>query len=320
MALALHFAEDMIATAPCTQTSTLKVSVGFASYPDLRRASHDAAEMAKAGLGASQCRLALLVTAGLTGDEPTRSVKGVLGPVGIAGGSAAALLTEHGIMREGALVIALATEGDAESGAAAVPARDSGEAGSRAARIILAGWPFRLRYPRGLGLAFASEGSPLAFLDTWREFMGPKMRTVCGVLNGPLHGSSTERPVASVACLEASYATGLGYAEGFVGEDAPEPARLIHGAAEATMTAVKRLDERSAKLVLVFESAAREKALGAAANEEWARVQAAAGDRAPCVGWLCESVAGYGRGIQPANDPRALLVAAIGDPPANPNA
>jgi hypothetical protein len=314
MAFALHLAPAMIATAPCTQTSTLRVSVGFAAYHDLRRASHDAAEMARAGLGVSQCRLALFVTAGLTADEPARAVKDLLRAGGVAGGSASALLTERGVVSQGALVIALATEGDAATGAAAVPARDCGEAGGRAARIILAGWPFRLRYPRGLGLAFAREGSPLAFLDTWREFMGPKMRTVCGVLGGPLHGSTTDRAMASVACLEASYATGLGYAEGLVGESAPEPARLIQGAADATMTAVKRLDERSAKLVLAFQSAARATALGRAADDEWARIQAAAGDRAPCVGWRCESVAGYGRGIQPVDDPRALIVTAIGDP------
>lgn len=307
----------MIATAPCTtQTSTLKASVGFADCPDLRRAALEAADMAKTGLGGSQCRVAIVVTAGVFGDDASRGLKSLFGPIGIAGGSAAALLTEHGIVRHGVLVITLATEGDAATGAAAVCGRDAGEAGGRAARIILAGWPFRLRYPRGLGLAFLTEGSSLAFLGTWREFMGPKMRTVCGVLGRPLHGAGGDDASASVACLEASYATGLGYAEGHVSDPEPEPARLIHGAAEATITAVKRLDERSAKLVLVFESVARAQALGDAAEHEWARVQAAAGDRAPCVGWLCESVAGYGRGIQPVGDPRALIVAAVGDPPA----
>ena len=309
----------MITTAPPT-TSKLKASVGFVAYPDLRRAALEAGEIARAGLGGAQCRLALLVTAGLTGDDPVPGLKSLFGPAGIAGGATSALLTEHGIVRQGALVIALATEGDAACGAAAVTARDAVDAGGRAARIVLAGWPFRLRYPRGLGLAFASTGSPLSFLDTWREFMGPKMRTVCSVLPGRPWGAASDAPGASVACLEASYATGLGYGEGFVGETHPEPFRLIQGAAEATKTALKRLDERSERLVLVVETTARAEALGTAAGDEWARIEAEVGDRVPCVGWLAEHVAGYGRGIQPTDDPRALIVAAIGDAPTNPTA
>lgn len=315
MAFPLQLVDSMIAAAP-PHTSTLKASVGFAASPDLRRASLDAADMAQSGLGGSQCRLALLVTAGLQGSDPVPGLKSLLGSAGIAGGETSALLTEHGIVRQGALVIALATEGDAASGAAAVPGRDAGDAGSRAARIILAGWPFRLRYPRGLGLAFTSSGSPLAFLDMWREFMGPKMRTVCGVMGGRPYGSGIDAAVASVACLEASYATGLGYAEGFVCEERPAAQRLIHGAAEATKTALKRLDERSERLVLVIETKARAEVLGAEAADEWARVEAEVGDRVPCVGWVADSVAGYGRGIQPTDDPRALIVAAIGDAPA----
>ena len=305
----------MIATAAPT-TSTLRASVGFAAYPDLRRALLDAAEMARAGLGGSQCRLALLVTAGLSGSDPVPGLKSLFGCTGIAGGPASALLTEHGIVRQGALVIALTTEGDAATGAASVPGRDATEAGSRAARIVLAGWPFRLRYPRGLGLSFMSSGSALTFLDTWREFMGPKMRTVCAVVPGRPYGSGSDAPVASVACIEASYATGLGYAEGFTGEEHPDPARLIQGAAEATKTALKRLDERSERLVLAIGTTARVEALGAGAADEWARIGAEVGDRVPCVGWVADSVAGYGRGIQPTDDARALIVAAIGDAPA----
>src|SRR6185503_15776986 len=103
MALALQSSIGMIATAPSsTHTSTLKASVGFAGYPDLRRAALDAGEMARAGLRGSQCRLAILVTAGLSGDDPVPGLKSLLGPAGIAGGSTTALLTEHGIIRQGA--------------------------------------------------------------------------------------------------------------------------------------------------------------------------------------------------------------------------
>jgi hypothetical protein len=307
----------MIATATTSQASTLKTSVGFAAHSDLQRAALEAAEAARAGLNGSQCRLALLVTAGLSGSDPVPGVKSLLGPAGIAGGATTALMTDRGIVDRGALVIALATEGDAASGAVAVPGRDAADAGARAARIVLAGWPFRLRYPRGLGFVFARGSSPLAFLDVWREFMGPKMRTVCGIMPGVAYGSGTDAPAASVACLEASYATGLGYAEGFVGEDRPDAARLIQGSAEATNTALKRLDERSARLVVVFESVARAATLGAAAADEWRRILVETGG-VPCVGWLCEAVAGYGRGIQPIDDPRALVIAAVGDSPATP--
>jgi hypothetical protein len=306
----------MIATAPATsQVSRLSVSVGFAPHSDSRHAVLDAVEMARAGLGGAACRLALIVTAGLQGVDPVPAVRSVLGPVGIAGGASKGLLLEGGLVTEGALVIALATDGDAACGAAAVKGRSLHDAGQGAARIIMAGWPFRLRYPRGLGIAFGTDGSPLAFLDAWREFMGPKMRTVCSVFSsGPVYGAPGT--LASVASVEASYATGLGYADGFAGEGTPLADSLIQGAADATVTALKRLDERSARLVLVHESVARWQALGSAHADEWARIQTAAGDVAPCVGWLCDRVAGYGRGIQPVDDDRALIVAAIGDAPA----
>ena len=74
------------------------------------------------------------------------------------------------------------------SGVAASGGRDLTEAGQGAARLILSGWPFRMRYPRGLGLAFVKPGfgTPAeSFLQPWRILMGPKMRTVCSVLSSP---------------------------------------------------------------------------------------------------------------------------------------
>jgi hypothetical protein len=91
---------------------------------------------------------------------------------------------------------------------------------------------------------------------------------------------------------------------------------LIQGAAEAAKTALKRLDERSERLVLTIGTRARLGVLGSGAADEWARIEAEVGDRVPCVGWIADGVAGYGRGIQPTDDPRALIVAAIGDAPA----
>jgi len=300
-----------------TQSPALKVGVGFGGQTDPRRASIEAAEIARAGLNGGTPQLALIITAGDAATDPVPMVRSVLGPIGIAGGVTTGVFTEAGIASRGVLVVAFATEGDAASGAACVGARDLADAGRSAARLVMAGWPFRLRYPRGLGLTFTSTGSPLPFLESWRQFMGPKMRTVCGVMPGPMMcGTATHGAVASVACLEASYATGLGYADGFAPEARPDANALVHGTAEATTTALKRLDERLVRLVVMFESAARYEALGALARDEWAGVLSEVGDRAPCVGWLCDRVAGYGRGLQPVDHHGALIVAAMGDAPA----
>src|SRR5205085_10270365 len=138
------------------------------------------------------------------------------------------------------------------------------------------------------------------------------------VLASPVvYGTPTPNPVVSVAALEAPYATGLGYAEGFgTNESIPDADVLIQGTADAVNTALKRLDEHSARLVLVLESQSRHDALGASAALEWARVQSEVGEEAPCIGWVCDRVAGYGRGIQPIDEAGSLLVAAIGDPPS----
>jgi hypothetical protein len=205
------------------------------------------------------------------------------------------------------------------SGVAAAGGRDLTDAGQGAARLILAGWPFRMRYPRGLGLAFVKPGfgAPAeAFLQPWRVLMGPKMRTVCSVLSSPVvYGTSSSEPLASAACLEAAYSTGLGYAEGFEPNATPDPEALIQGSVEATRTALKRLEGDGARLVLVIESSARHRALGRASAEEWAAIKSEIDSRTPCVGWLCDHVAGYGRGVRPVDAYGSLVVVALGDAP-----
>src|SRR5205085_12454378 len=134
-------------------------------------------------------------------------------------------------------------------------------------------------------------------LDSWRDFMGPEMRTVCGVLGSSvLSGTGKPVPRVSVACLEASYASGLGWSDA-TGE--PSVEALVHGAADATVTAVKRLDGRPARLVLVVETAERHARLGSAAREEWAAIRGQLDESTPCAGWLVNDVAAYGRGVQP---------------------
>lgn len=309
----------MIGAAPVESgTKTLQVGVGFASHPDTLWAAVRATAMARTGLRDATPDLVLLVTAGMPSQDVVPVVKSVLGPVGVAGGATSAIITHSGAMTSGALVVCLANGEGAVSGTAAAGGHDLAEAAQAAARLILSGWPFRMRYPRGLGFAFAQPGfgAPAAgFLPSWRLLMGPKMRTVCSVLSAPaVYSSSPADPIVSAGCLEAPYSTGLGWADGF-DPAAPDRAALVQGAADAALTALKRLEGDAARLVLVIESAARRRALGTAAADEWGAIKGSVDARTPCVGWVCEHVAAYGRGVRPLDALGPLVVVALGDAP-----
>jgi hypothetical protein len=287
----------MYATIPVeTESKTLQVGIGFASHQDAIWAAVRATAMARTGLHGTSPDLVLLVTAGMPAQDVVPLIRGVLGPVGVDGGATSAILTHNGAVTAGALVVCLTNGEGAVSGVAASGGKDLTEAGQGAARLILSGWPFRMRYPRGLGLAFVKPGfgAPAeSFLQPWRILMGPKMRTVCSVLSSPLvYGASTTEPLASAACLEAAYSTGLGYAEGFDASSTPDSETLIQGSVEAARSALKRLEGDGARLVLVIESSARHRALGRAAADEWAAIKSEVDSRTPCVGWLCDHVAG----------------------------
>ena len=305
----------MTTTLSGATTSSLEIGLGYATGG--RDAVTRAATTAASRLHGATPHLALVITASPAGDAMAEA-RGVLGRIQVAGGASALLLTDDGPMKSGALVVCVANADGAASGVAATTGRDLADAGQAAARLVLSGWPFRARYPRGLGIAFArsdSGDSALRFLDSWRDFMGPKMRTVCGVLGSPVlygGGQGNAEPRLSVACLEASYATGLGWSDA-TGE--PSTEALVHGAADATLTAVKRLDGRPARIVLVVQTAARHARLGAAAGEEWAAIRAQLDESTPCAGWQVEDVAAYGRGVQPVAAPGALVIVAIGDSP-----
>lgn len=312
----------MIRPLPAVDDGTpakLEVGIGYASNPDTTWAALRALAMARGALSAGP-DLVLVVTAGVPTGEVVSTIQGVLGHVDVAGGATSALLTEQGPIDSGALVVCLTNAEGEVSGVAAAPGRDLAEAAQRAARLILAGWPFRSRYPRGLGIAFARPGCgapAAAFLPTWRLFMGPKMRTVCSVLSSPvLYGACRGTALMSVACLEATYATGLGHAAGFAPDGSvPDPNLLLNGAVDAAMTAIKRLEGHPARLVLVIQSEARRRALGPAAAHEWAALRSEIGERTPCVGWVCDEVAAYGRGVRPASGQGAMVVVALGDSP-----
>jgi hypothetical protein len=306
--------------APAVPFSKLTIGVGFDSSSDTLSAIVQATGAAQKGLAGAIPHLALVVTGGAAKGDVVGAIRAILGPVGVAGGASTGLLTDRGCTTTGAIVIAVSDAEHAASGVSCGAGRDLVDAGKATARLMLAGWPFRHRYPRGLGFAFArsGHGGPAShFLDAWRELMGPKMRTVCGIMPVPvLYGASNGSPLASVACLEASYSTGLGYADGFTDPAAaPTVETLTHGAVDAAVTALKRLEDDPLRLVVVVESAARRQALGSAADAEWAAIRHEVGERAPCVGWVCEQVAAYGRGVRPVDVPGSLVVAAIGDSP-----
>ena len=106
----------------------------------------------------------------------------------------------------------------------------------------------------------------------------------------------------------SAYATGLGYTDATGGEGPPSSDALVHGAADATLVALKRLDGRPAKLVLVIESVDRHAMLGGATRAEWTAMRSQMDEATPCVGWLVEEVAAYGRGVQPTVAQGQLVV------------
>ena len=287
--------QPSVATPEVGTEKGLRVGVGFSSHPDTIWAAVRATAMARTGLRGATPDLVLLITAGVPSQDAVPMIRG-------------------------ALVVCLANGDGAVSGVAAAPGKSLGAASQGIARLILSGWPFRMRYPRGLGLAFVQPGfgSPAeAFLAPWRVLMGPKMRTVCSVLGSPMiYGSAPAEPIASAACLEAAYSTGLGYADGFPADGTlPDRDALVRGSVEAAVAALKRLEGDAARLVLVIESSARHRALGSAASREWAAIRTEVDPRTPCVGWLCEGVAAYGRGVRPVDVHGSLVVVALGDAP-----
>jgi hypothetical protein len=306
---------------PQTQLrSKLEVAVGVSADRNPDAAIAEAADVAGRRLGSATPDFALVVTAGAVARDAVGALRGVLGKVSVAGGASTSLLTDHGLSKEGALVVCVANADGAASGVAATAGHGIGEAGQAAARLVLAGWPFRARYPRGLAVAFARPDrgdAAQTFLASWRDFMGPKMRTVCTALDGAaVYGRGAAQPLASVACVEAPYASGIGYSDATPTDGVPPSAEtLVHGAADAMLTAVKRLEGRPARLVLVIESAARLRMLGAAAAKEWAAMRGALDESTPCIGWVGEHVAAYGRGVQPTDAPGSLIVVTLGDTP-----
>src|SRR2546428_3422666 len=142
----------MTTTLSGATTSSLEIGLGYATGG--RDAVTRAATTAASRLHGATPHLALVITASPAGDAMAEA-RGVLGRIQVAGGASASLLTDDGPMKSGALVVCVANADGAASGVAATAGRDLADAGQAAARLVLSGWPFRARYPRGLGIAFA---------------------------------------------------------------------------------------------------------------------------------------------------------------------
>jgi hypothetical protein len=95
----------------------------------------------------------------------------------------------------------------------------------------------------------------------------------------------------------------------------PTPETLVHGAADAMLTAVKRLEGRPPRLVVAIESVSRLRMLGSSHSREWAAMRSALDESTPCIGWVGDDVAAYGRGVQPTSAPGAMIVVTLGDAP-----
>src|ERR1700741_2052705 len=119
-------------------SSKLEVSIGLSSHSDPDIAIGEASGSAGHRLGAPPPDFTPVVTAGAAARDAVGSLREVLGHVSVAGGSATALLTDHGPLREGALVVCLANAEGAASGVVATAGRDLRDAGQAAARLVLA--------------------------------------------------------------------------------------------------------------------------------------------------------------------------------------
>jgi hypothetical protein len=277
--------------------------------------------MARRSLGDERPQAALvLTTAPADVRRVVEAVRGPLGEVPLVGGAVDGILSDRGFVDLGAAVACFVGDTLSPSFAGGGHATGLVAAADRTARLILSGAPHRRHYPRGLALIFASpnaQGQPTDFIAQWREIAGPKLRTVFSQISGgALYGPGSEDPGSvAVLCLEGSYQTGIGVAHGFgPGESVPDTATLAQGAADAAMTAVKRLEGQPVRAALIAESVLRYAEIGATGRDEWREVRETIGSEVTCLGWLTRSECASGRGVTPNGSTGSIIVAALGDP------
>ena len=136
-----------------------------------------------------------------------------------------------------------------------------------------------------------------------------------------LYSSGSEAPgILAVLCLEGSFQSGVGVTEGTQDAsrgESTDPTTLAHGAADAALTAIKKLEGQPARAALIVENLERYIGLGAAGRDEWTAMRETIGRDVPCLGWLTTAVSAAGRGVV-APGPASVIVAAIGDAPPPP--
>ncbi len=318
-----------VATAhamPKESTMTVRSSVAVVTGTDAR-AAQDAAVLARRALGADPPKAALILTSGAaSGATGWEAAREVLDRVPLVGGSVPGILSDDGLVASGAAVVCFA--GGAISPSFAGGGRAAGlvAAADRAGRLILAGAGHRRHFPRGLALAFARSnagGAHVEFLARWREIAGPKLRTVLSALPGEfLYSSGSEAPgILAVLCLEGPFQSGVGVTGGT--QDAPrgestDPAMLAHGAADAALTAIKKLEGQPARAALIVENLDRYIGLGAAGRDEWAAMRETIGRDVPCLGWLTAAESAGGRGVVAPGSTGSVIVTVVGDAPSHP--
>lgn len=200
----------------------LECGFGLSQGGDLKEAALEAAREARGRLTGGSPQAALIVTAGEPLPMAGAIAREVLGPIPIAGGGSAGLLSDVGVVRHGVAVVCFRSEEWAIQSACAgsnavapVPAAD------RVARLILSGRPNRRRYPRGLALAFGDSrlaDGAAPFASRWREIMGPKLKSVGSIIPDTQEvycGAVRDPGPLSVLCLEGSGPVGVGVGLGW---------------------------------------------------------------------------------------------------------
>ena len=294
--------------------------LGVAEGGDPLRAIQEAAAAARRAAGEERPKAALILVTGGTGVPGLgEAARESTGGAPVAGASVTGILTDTGLLTAGAAVMCF--YGDALSPSVVCAGRPMGlsAATERVGRLVLAGASERRHFPRGVALAFAppvTESLTDAFLVRWRHLAGPKLRTVISAAGRPLCGQGAPDPGnLAVLCLEGAYKSGVGVAGGAgPGESSADTTMLLHGAADAAATAVKRLEGQPVRAALVAESAARYAALGPTVRDEWLAIRERIGHEVPCVGWLTTAESASGRGAT-AGDTGSVIVVAFAEAP-----
>jgi hypothetical protein len=254
----------------------MECGVGLNQSSDLTAAIRQAAQEARDRLSGGSPHAALVVTAGEALPRAGAIVREVLGPIPIAGGASAGLLTDTGLVSHGVAVVCFRSEEWAiQSACAGSRAIAPVQAADRVARLILSGRPNRRRYPRGVAFAFGdsrvADGAD-QLTTRWREIMGTRLKNVGGLpaeARG-LYCDAVEDPgPLSVLCLEGPGPVGVGVGLGWA------PLTLTRMATRTEGCLLHELDGRPAARVYTesipgsAEDPARFPLGLAAAEDQW---------------------------------------------------